>query len=83
MFEHRKLLSVPVLMGVGAALIFIVGASRAPVWMRENGSEWLFRLAVEPRRLWKRYLVYGSHFVMLVALESLGFQEVFMNAQFC
>jgi len=82
MFEHRKLLSVPVLIGVGAALIFIVGASRAPVWMRENGSEWLFRLAVEPRRLWKRYLVYGSHFVMLVALESLGFQEVFMNAQF-
>jgi len=76
MFEHRKRLSVPVLIGVGAAFDFHTGrVPRAPVWMRENGFEWLFRLAVEPRRLWKRYLFYGAQFVMLVALESLGFRK--------
>jgi len=76
MFEHRKLLSVPVLIGVGAAFDFHTGrVPRAPVWMRENGFEWLFRLAVEPRRLWKRYLFYGAQFVILVALESLGFRK--------
>ena len=76
MFEHRWRLSVPVLIGVGAAFDFHTGrVPRAPMWMRENGFEWLFRLAIEPRRLWKRYLVYGSQFVMLVALESLGFKK--------
>ncbi len=76
MFEHREQLSVPVLIGVGAAFDFHTGrVPRAPVWMRENGFEWLFRLAVEPRRLWKRYLVYGSQFVMLVALELLGIKK--------
>jgi N-acetylglucosaminyldiphosphoundecaprenol N-acetyl-beta-D-mannosaminyltransferase len=43
--------------------------------MRENGLEWLFRLVQEPRRLWRRYLVYGSEFVFLVALELLGIRK--------
>jgi N-acetylglucosaminyldiphosphoundecaprenol N-acetyl-beta-D-mannosaminyltransferase len=43
---------------VGAAFDFIAGTkSQAPLWMRERGLEWLFRLASEPRRLWSRYLV--------------------------
>jgi exopolysaccharide biosynthesis WecB/TagA/CpsF family protein len=43
---------------VGSALEFLVGAHRrAPVWMREAGLEWAFRLAHEPRRLARRYLV--------------------------
>jgi N-acetylglucosaminyldiphosphoundecaprenol N-acetyl-beta-D-mannosaminyltransferase len=76
MFAHRERLSVPVLIGVGAAFDFHTGrVPRAPVWMRENGFEWLFRLLVEPRRLWKRYLVYGSQFVILVALELLGLKK--------
>lgn len=44
--------------GVGAAFDFLAGAkTRAPRWMQRNGLEWLFRLASEPQRLWKRYLV--------------------------
>ena len=76
MFEHRKLLSVPVLIGVGAAFDFHTGrVPRAPGWMRDHGFEWLFRLAMEPRRLWKRYLIYGAQFVILVALELLGLKK--------
>ena len=40
--------------------------------MRENGLEWLFRLGIEPRRLWRRYLVRGPMFVWNVALELLN-----------
>jgi N-acetylglucosaminyldiphosphoundecaprenol N-acetyl-beta-D-mannosaminyltransferase len=46
------------LVGVGAAFDFLAGAKRqAPTWMQDCGLEWTFRLATEPRRLWKRYLV--------------------------
>ena len=45
---------------IGASLEFLSGAkSRAPVWMRRAGLEWLYRLASEPARLWRRYLVEG------------------------
>lgn len=47
-----------VYMGVGAAVDFLAGnVKRAPTWMQKSGSEWLFRLSQEPRRLWRRYLV--------------------------
>jgi N-acetylglucosaminyldiphosphoundecaprenol N-acetyl-beta-D-mannosaminyltransferase len=76
MFEHRGRLNVPVLIGVGAAFDFHTGRiPRAPGWVRDYGFEWLFRLAMEPRRLWKRYLVYGSEFILLVALESMGLKK--------
>jgi N-acetylglucosaminyldiphosphoundecaprenol N-acetyl-beta-D-mannosaminyltransferase len=53
---YRDKLDVPVLIGVGGSLDFIAGTkSRAPVWIREIGLEWLHRLATEPRRLAKRY----------------------------
>ena len=70
MYAHRHRLNVPVMIGVGAA--FDIHASRtkqAPAWMRENGLEWLFRLLQEPRRLWRRYMVYGSEFIYLIARE--------------
>lgn len=76
MLEHRTALSVPVLIGVGAAFDFHTGRiPRAPGWMRDHGFEWLFRLGMEPRRLWKRYLILGSQFVILVALELLGIRR--------
>jgi N-acetylglucosaminyldiphosphoundecaprenol N-acetyl-beta-D-mannosaminyltransferase len=76
MFEHRERLSVPVLVGVGAAFDFHAErVARAPEWMRENGLEWMFRLIQEPRRLWRRYLVYGSEFAVLVMLESVGLRK--------
>ena len=55
---------------VGAAIDFAAGAvERAPRWMQAGGLEWLFRLAQEPRRLWKRYLVDDMAFARIVALE--------------
>jgi N-acetylglucosaminyldiphosphoundecaprenol N-acetyl-beta-D-mannosaminyltransferase len=72
MYEHRESLKVPVMLGVGAAFDINSGTLRqAPMWMRENGLEWLFRLMTEPRWLWRRYLVNGSEFVWNVLLEVL------------
>jgi N-acetylglucosaminyldiphosphoundecaprenol N-acetyl-beta-D-mannosaminyltransferase len=76
MYEHRSKLRVPVVVGVGAAFDFNTGRiKQAPVWMREHGLEWAFRLLQEPRRLWRRYLVYGSEFVWDVALELLSLRN--------
>ena len=76
MFNHRTTLTVPILVGVGAAFDFHAGMlPQAPSWMQEHGLEWLFRLSKEPRRLWRRYLVYGSKFVFFVVLESLGVKK--------
>lgn len=73
MYEHRERLRTPVVAGVGAAFDLNCGKLRqAPAWMRENGLEWCFRLLMEPRRLWRRYLVYGSEFVCSLASEFLG-----------
>ena len=72
MHRHRGRLQAAVLLGVGAAFDIHSGRRRqAPRWMRETGGEWLFRLVQEPRRLWRRYLVYGPQFLLSVALESL------------
>ena len=76
MHQHRRALRVPVVVGVGAAFDFLSSRKKqAPEWMREHGLEWLFRLLQEPRRLWKRYLVRGSEFVFLVALDLLGLRD--------
>ena len=76
MHEHRIKLNVPVVVGVGAAFDMISGRRKqAPRWMREHGLEWLFRLFQEPRRLWRRYLIYGTQFVAWIALESLGLKK--------
>jgi N-acetylglucosaminyldiphosphoundecaprenol N-acetyl-beta-D-mannosaminyltransferase len=58
------------LIGVGAAFDFYAGhVSRAPRWMQRNGLEWLHRLASEPRRLWRRYLILAPKFVLRVITE--------------
>lgn len=65
-------LEVPVMVGVGAAFDYLAGTKpAAPTFMRHVGLEWLFRLAVEPRRLWRRYLVANSTFLWLLARERL------------
>lgn len=54
----QQQLKVPVAIGVGGAFNFIAGSvKRAPRWVQEAGFEWLFRVAQEPRRLWKRYAI--------------------------
>jgi len=58
--------------GVGIALSFVAGDQRrAPEWMRRAGVEWLHRLAREPRRLWRRYLVLGLPFATRLAAAAL------------
>ena len=68
--QHRDNLGVPYLMGVGGALDVVAGkVRRAPMWMRWAGLDWLFRLAQEPRRMWRRYLVTNTIFLFLLLGE--------------
>ena len=62
-----------VMVGVGAAFDFYAGNLReAPEWLSNIGLEWLFRLAMEPRRLWRRYLFLNPRFMWLAARQLLG-----------
>jgi len=71
MAEHKGRVRA-VMIGVGAAFDFHAGTiSRAPAWMRNHGLEWLHRLASEPRRLWRRYLVTNTTFLLMAARELL------------
>lgn len=64
MAAHRGRIAA-VMIGVGAAFDFHAGRlTRAPLWMQRCGLEWLHRLASEPRRLWRRYLVTNTLFVL-------------------
>jgi N-acetylglucosaminyldiphosphoundecaprenol N-acetyl-beta-D-mannosaminyltransferase len=76
MHEHRDQLHVPVLVSVGAAFDILSGRrNQAPRWMRERGLEWLFRLLQEPRRLWRRYLIYGAEFIAYLAADRLRLKD--------
>jgi N-acetylglucosaminyldiphosphoundecaprenol N-acetyl-beta-D-mannosaminyltransferase len=60
----------PVMIGVGAAFDVVSGAKpEAPRIMQRTGLEWLFRLATEPRRLWKRYLSQNPRYLALIARQ--------------
>jgi N-acetylglucosaminyldiphosphoundecaprenol N-acetyl-beta-D-mannosaminyltransferase len=59
-----------VMLGLGNAILtFAELEKRAPVWMQKSGLEWLFRFALEPKRLFKRYLIGNVHFLYLIVLE--------------
>ena len=76
MAQNRSDLSAPVLIGVGAAFDFHAGTLRqAPRWMQPLCLEWLFRVLVEPRRLWKRYLVNNPQFLFSLAMQRLGLRR--------
>ena len=65
MAAHRDRIHA-VMVGVGAAFDFLTDRKRqAPRWMQRSGFEWLFRLATEPRRLWRRYLRQNPRFLLL------------------
>ncbi len=71
---HRNLneLRVPVAIGVGAAFRLISGrVRRAPAWVGGVGLEWLWRLAMEPKKLWRRDLVDGPRFLYRALAETL------------
>jgi N-acetylglucosaminyldiphosphoundecaprenol N-acetyl-beta-D-mannosaminyltransferase len=70
---NRSLLGVPVSIGVGVTFEFVAGmVRRAPLWMQTAGLEWLWRLIMEPRRLWRRYLVEDTRFLWLVLGQKWG-----------
>jgi len=76
MHEHRDQLQIPVMVSVGAAFDILSGRrNQAPRWMREHGLEWLFRLLQEPRRLWRRYLIYGTEFIAYLAADGLRLRD--------
>jgi N-acetylglucosaminyldiphosphoundecaprenol N-acetyl-beta-D-mannosaminyltransferase len=70
MAAMRRSLSPPLLVGVGAAFDFHAGlVPQAPPWMGRHGLEWAYRLAREPRRLWRRYARYNPRFVVAFAQQ--------------
>jgi N-acetylglucosaminyldiphosphoundecaprenol N-acetyl-beta-D-mannosaminyltransferase len=76
MARMRPLLNAPVLIAVGAAFDFHSGTVRqAPLWMQQSGLEWLFRLALQPRRLWRRYLIDNPWFLWELFLQKTGLRR--------
>lgn len=72
-FEHRQVLKVPVVVGAGASFKFISGTvRRAPPLVCNLGFEWLWRLAQEPRRVWRRVAIDAPQFIALVLLQLIG-----------
>jgi N-acetylglucosaminyldiphosphoundecaprenol N-acetyl-beta-D-mannosaminyltransferase len=70
--RNRERLGIPFVMGVGGAFDVLAGMRRrAPRWMRRAGLEWLYRLAQDPRRLARRYVVGNTQFIWLVLKELL------------
>jgi N-acetylglucosaminyldiphosphoundecaprenol N-acetyl-beta-D-mannosaminyltransferase len=72
MARHRERLNVPVVIGVGG-LIDILGGKTAegPDWLRNYGLMWLYRLAKEPRRLFRRYTITNFQFALLVLKQAM------------
>jgi len=67
MSEWVARLDGPVLLGVGAAFDIHSGnLKQAPAWMQQRGLEWAYRFAVEPKRLWRRYLKNNPRFVVSI-----------------
>ena len=74
-YDHRDSIK-GVQLCVGAAFDFHAGMKKiAPAWMQKRGLEWLYRLCSEPQRLWKRYLLTNSAFVMLALKEMFKFSK--------
>ena len=75
-YDHRQVLNVPVAVGTGASFKFISGtASRAPKLARNLGFEWLWRLAHEPKRVWRRVVLDAPRFILLVSLQLSGIKK--------
>jgi N-acetylglucosaminyldiphosphoundecaprenol N-acetyl-beta-D-mannosaminyltransferase len=68
--RHRERLNVPLIVGVGGSFDVLAGfIKRAPVWVQSLGMEWFWRLLMEPRKLWKRYLTNNSEFIWFAGRE--------------
>ena len=71
--RHRDRLEVPVIMGVGGSFDVLAGyVRRAPPRVQSMGMEWAWRLTMEPRKMWKRYLSTNSEFLWLLGREIVA-----------
>jgi N-acetylglucosaminyldiphosphoundecaprenol N-acetyl-beta-D-mannosaminyltransferase len=71
-FELSKRVKVKFIITVGAAFDFHTGRlTQAPYWMQRAGLEWFFRLLIEPRRLWKRYIEIVPKFAILAGTDLI------------
>ena len=72
-YANYQEIGVPISVGIGVSFELVSGmVTRAPKWMQKLGLEWFFRLIVEPRRLWKRYILGNPSFVWLVFKQRVG-----------
>jgi N-acetylglucosaminyldiphosphoundecaprenol N-acetyl-beta-D-mannosaminyltransferase len=81
-YEHGLQLSVPICVGVGGTFEMIAGiVRRAPLWIQNVGCEWLYRLCLEPRRMWRRYLIGNLQFAAIVLRQRIrrAFLDTFVS----
>ncbi len=76
-YRNRQSIEVPVCWAVGALFDYVANVvPRAPNWMLDNGLEWLFRLLYEPGRMWNRYLVGNTVFLLkVIKARVMGSQD--------
>ena len=80
-YKHKTCLNTPVAIGVGAAFCFLAGkVKRVPAWVGDRGLEWLWRFAMEPKKLWRRDLLDGPRFIAQVAMEMAGLKKYYYSA---
>jgi len=76
LMENWDRLRIRVAIPVGALFDYLYGETlRAPRWMNDHGLEWLGRLIIEPRRLWRRYLLGNPRFIWLLVKQGLGMRR--------
>jgi len=81
MAEYLPRLNCRVMLGVGAAFDLHTGGLRdAPPWVKQAGLQWMHRLFQDPSRLWKRYLVNNSAFLIRISLQLSGIKRYELNA---
>ena len=81
MHDHKEKLPGAVMLGVGAAFDFHAGSvKQATPWMQRSGLEWCFRFMMEPRRLWKRYML-NPLFLIIWLLQLIGFRVIKESAR--
>src|SRR3989338_5896886 len=70
-YKYKVQYQVPISIGIGISFEFTAGIiKRAPLWMQKIGLEWLWRLMMEPKRLWKRYLIDDIQFFWLILRQK-------------
>jgi exopolysaccharide biosynthesis WecB/TagA/CpsF family protein len=80
--RHRAALNVPVVWAVGGLFDVVSGCvPRGPRWMTQHGLEWLCRLVVEPRRLWRRYVLGNPRFLWRVVMSRAAANALIRNSR--